>query len=196
MPLPFIAIGLGAAALGGGIWANRKRSQEAQKDRNFQERMSSTSWQRGKADMERAGINPALAYSRGGASSPGGAMAGVENITEGAVTSAMQAKRMQADLKLIQQQTQTSYYTGQAQAAAARKGQAEAHRAVQLEMNDEVQNRILRLQLPWMDASAKAIGRFPQAAMMQLILNSGGTQALGLTGLGAASRIFRPRRGR
>ena len=48
---------------------------EAEKNRIWQAEMSNTAYQRAMNDMKLAGLNPMLAYSQGGASSPGGAVA-------------------------------------------------------------------------------------------------------------------------
>ena len=47
---------------------------EAQKQMDFQKEMSDTSYQRAVKDLQAAGLNPALAYMQGGASSASGAM--------------------------------------------------------------------------------------------------------------------------
>lgn len=50
-------------------------ASEAEKARQFQKELSDTSYQRVVEDLKRAGLNPILAYSNGGASSPTGSVA-------------------------------------------------------------------------------------------------------------------------
>lgn len=95
-------------------------AEQAQKQMDFQERMSNTQYQRAMADMRSAGLNPMLAYSQGGAGNVAGAMgsytqAQLENpnapLSEGvskAVTSAKDAAQTVAGIKLAAQQVDQS----------------------------------------------------------------------------------------
>lgn len=56
---------------------------EAQKSRDFSERMSSSAYQRAMNDMKAAGLNPALAISQGGASTPSSASASASSAHAG-----------------------------------------------------------------------------------------------------------------
>lgn len=62
-------------------------SAEALANRQFQEYMSSTSYQRAVEDMKKAGLNPILAFANGGASTPGGSAGTISGASMGLASS-------------------------------------------------------------------------------------------------------------
>lgn len=74
---------------------NAQNLAEAQRNRDFQERLSSTAHQREIADYKKAGLNPILSGTGGmGSSSPAGSMARVENAYEGTAGDVNNARKI------------------------------------------------------------------------------------------------------
>lgn len=86
---------------------NAFNAEQAQLNRDFQQQMSDTAYQRGVADMQAAGVNPALAMGQGGASTPTGSNAqGSASLMSpmDVVSMAMQMKMMQTEISLKKSQ--------------------------------------------------------------------------------------------
>ena len=115
-------VGMG---MGGGIDANRANRHLAKGNQAFQERMSSTAYQRATRDMRKAGLNPMLAYQQGGASTTSGSLAQMENVAEGVSANALEMAMLKAnkanvmkDTKL--KETQKEYWDSQKEVNRAR----------------------------------------------------------------------------
>lgn len=100
IPAALLAAGLTA---GGQLLSNVWQARQADKQMKFQERMSSTSHQREVDDLLAAGLNPMLSL-KGGASTPGGAMANIDDPISPAVASAMAVRTHNQELKNLREQ--------------------------------------------------------------------------------------------
>lgn len=101
---PLISGGLGFLGQQG---TNQQNRELAEVQTEFQRLMSGTSYQRAVADMISAGLNPMLAYSQGGASTPTGQTAVMQSALGAGVTSGQHAHQLAlntamnlADIKL------------------------------------------------------------------------------------------------
>lgn len=123
MPFPWAAAAMGAGSLLGFFGqrdTNKMSAREAQKNRDFQERMSNTAIQRRMADMKAGGINPILA-AKFDATTPSGAMAnfgnpGLAGAQAGSLlgNTALGAQKINAEIATIESRTNLNNQQAQA----------------------------------------------------------------------------------
>lgn len=160
--------------------ANQMNIQLQKDQQTWEERMSNTAWQRGTTDMLAAGINPMLAYSQGGASTPNVSAAtvspedGLARSISSAGAKAMQAITMQQQLANIDLTQATAQKTrAEAQTAAATSARAVETVHYQVEKaKKEIENLIANYQLT--DAQRKQV----QDMLPELIANALSTRRL------------------
>lgn len=107
-------LGLASLATGGlstatDVWKVGRASDEASFQRDWEEKMSSTAYQRATGDMVKAGLNPMLAYMQGGASTPSGAVAQVPDVSN-PLTTALETQLMKHSIDKAQWDAKTSMF--------------------------------------------------------------------------------------
>lgn len=161
--------------------AREFNAEQAKINREFQERMSGSAYQRAVGDMRKAGINPMLAFSQGGASSPSGSAASGSGASSGAyqgyvnpVAGALSTAYQGSQIRNIEADTSNKYATNPLLEAStgeklASAGNLEANTKVAVKRLEEIREHI-RLMFA---QGGEAESRIP--------LNNAQTALLGVT---------------
>jgi len=158
--------------------SNAASAEQAQKQMDFQERMRATQYQTAIDDMKKAGLNPMLAYSQGGAGTPTGAMGSVSTANfkspiSSAATGFTQMQALQADTALKDANTTESTARTTLNEQQAKKTDAETASIIlgmpnisQKFKNEVATELLLREQTE--QASAGAIAQRSQAVLNKI----------------------------
>ena len=183
---------LPADILTGGAVSNAKSVEatnaanfaESQRNRDFQERMSNTGYQRATEDMRKAGLNPALSYSNGPASTPSGSTAtataprkgdigaGLLNTARAVASQGAELKQVGSQVDLNKAQTAVADITTQKLSNNAKEAEqniekikADTERSKTEARRAKIQEKVDKANLPAAEKEAKVnnIMAYPDA---------------------------------
>lgn len=167
------------AAIGGGLSgafaaeeANRSNAYQADINRQFQERMSSTAHQREVQDLRKAGLNPILSVNKG-ASTPGGAQATFNSTAKDTRENAKMSGMLKAE---IENKLMDTYLKSEQERAARNLGDLyiqQKKQVIEQTKSTALDNVGKEIEANWYTSNefakiAKSIGINPQT-LMQLI---------------------------
>lgn len=169
-------------SLMGGKQQQQASQDMAREQMAFQERMSNSAYQRSMEDMRLAGLNPILAYQKGGATTPSGAQGQAVDIIGNAartgVSTAMQSRRLEAELKNMEE-------TNNNLSADTNKKVADTQLSHAARDNTEEDTNVKR-QSERTLASQQALNQQQQAESFQRTLNAEGQNE----GIAISNRIL------
>lgn len=157
-------IGAGIGTVGG-IISSLIGAHSAKKQMEFQERMSNTAHQREVADLQKAGLNPALSSKYGGESTPQGTSFTPSNSFEGLAQMVMQNQMNQSAMgvnaaEIQRKQAETENIRAQKEQIEAQTQKLGGETAVSYNQAQKIVEEInnIKLQAPLIAAQTKNYG--------------------------------------